>query len=197
MKKQFLSIIALGLMTACSANHENYYLREYDVSSNLQEQRTSEVIFNNIVYAKMLNTDQAMTFFGPELEGYSLVFFKAQNIGDETSYFDFKNAKILAKEDKISSLVKIPNLIPTTEINLSDIDSYKNPFKDIEMEDNNFVYNLNKDILTNFSLDPNQSKSGVLIFRELDKAEKLDFIITSGTSIYTAKEYEIALDFDE
>jgi len=197
MKNLLLSILTLSLLTACSPSYENYYLKKYDITSNLQDQRTSEVVFNNVVYAKMLNNDQIIKFFGPRLKGYSVVFFKAQNTGEDIVYFDFKDSKILAPEERSSNLMELSEIIPSTNIDLKDVDSYKNPFNEIEMEDNNFAYNLNKDLLTNFSLDPNQTKSGALVFKKLKNAYKLNFLITSGTSIYTAKEYELVIDSDE
>lgn len=194
MNKKLLSILTFALLGACSSSHSNYYLKEYEIKENLQGKTTSEVIFNNVIYAKILEDDLAKKFLGPDIDDYSIVFFKAKNLGSETAYFKFDDAQILDEDEDFTKIIKVSNLISSDSVDFSEIDEYSNPFIHSEMEENNFAYNLNKRVLTNFALTPKSNKEGFIIFKKLRKPTDLEFYITSGTSIYTARSYKIKLD---
>lgn len=196
--KKLLSALSLMAITACSANYENYYLNDYIVTGNLQEKATTEIALKNVVYSKLLTDDEAVEQFGPTGDDFSIVFFEAENIGEDTSYFNFDNALIdNAETGRVKPLTRLSSLIKNKHIDLNDEDSYMNPFEDTEMEKNNFAYNLNQKTLKDFSLQPNQTQKGFLIFEKLKEPTSVQFTLSSGVSIYTTRVQSIKLDYED
>jgi len=166
------------------------------MNDNLQAKTTTEIAFNNVVYAKLLTNDEATEQFGEDADDYSIVFFKAENISDDASYFSFKNSLIdNVKTGKVKPQVKLSNLIKTKKVNLDDKKTYMNPFRKTEMENNNFAYNLNQKVLQDFSLQPNDTQSGFLIFEKLRDPSSLQFTLSAGLSIYTTRVQTVKLDY--
>lgn len=195
MKKYIFSFLFLGLLSSCSNNYPSYYLNDLSVREDLQSQPTSEVVFNNIVYAKMLNKETISRLFSSELKNKTIIFFKAKNVGKETSFFNLKNATISIKdEEEKTKRININKLVDNTSIDLNNFETYSNPFKNKDIAENTFEYNLNNKVLSNFALKPNESKSGFIIFEKNHDAENINFYITTGSSIYTAREQQINLD---
>lgn len=193
--KKILSTLSIIALTGCSANYENYYLNDYSIEGNLQSKTTSELAFKNVVYAKVLENDESVEQFGPNGDDYTVIFFKAENISDDVSYFNFENSIIdNAETGRIKTHVNISKLIKSKSIDLDDEDTYMNPFKKTEMEDNNFAYNINNKVIKNFSLQPNEVKKGFLIFNKLKEPSQLQFTLSSGVSIYTSRVQTIKLD---
>ncbi|HAG52418.1 MAG TPA: hypothetical protein DCL21_01380 [Alphaproteobacteria bacterium] len=196
MTKYILSALSLFTLAACSSNSQNYYLNDYSINDNLQAKTTTEIAFNNVVYAKLLTNDEATEQFGENADDYSIVFFKAENISDDASYFSFKNALIDNIETgRVKPQVKLGKLIKSKNIDLNDKDTYMNPFRKTEMENNNFAYNLNEKTLQDFSLQPNDSHQGFLIFEKLKEPSSLQFTLSAGLSIYTTRVQTVALDY--
>lgn len=196
--KKILSALSVIALTACSANYENYYLNDYSVTENLQEKTTTEIAFKNVVYARVLTNDEAVEQFGPEGDDFSIVFFKAENISDDTSYFSFNNAIIDNKESgRVKPLVRLSALTATHDIDLNDEDYYMNPFRKTEMLDNNFAYTLNQKVLKDFSLQPNEMQKGFLIFEKLKEPSSVQFTLSSGVSIYTTRVQSLQLDIQD
>lgn len=194
MKKLFTITFASLLLASCAANNPNYYLKDFEVISDLQSKSTSEVIFNNVVYAKALSEEKTSELFGEDFEDKTVVFFKAENLGNDVSYFDLSKAKVINEENQTSRLVTIGEITSNDSVDLSEIENYSNPFTESEMENNNYAYNINNRFLTSFALEPRKSTEGYLIFKSLNKPKLIDFFITSGSSIYTARDYKINLD---
>lgn len=186
MKKLLLALTTLTL-TAC-ASSENYYLKNYSINENLQEKATTEIILENVVYAKVLTNKEAIAQFGKKAKGYTVVFFQTENIGDDTSFFSFEKATIIDDENTVRGIANLGKVMTNKEIDFTKSKNYMNPFRDTEMEDNSFDYNINQKVLTNFALQPNGSAKGFLMFEELDDAEELRFMISSGVSIHSFKE---------
>tara|TARA_Y100001960_G_C14776413_1_gene883450 strand:+ start:1376 stop:1969 length:594 start_codon:yes stop_codon:yes gene_type:complete len=196
--KKVLSVLSLVALTACSANHENYYLNDYVISENLQEKSTTEIALKNVVYARLLTNDEAVEQFGPDGDRYSVVFLKAENIGEDSSYFSFNNALIDSDESgRIKPLVDLGKLNKYDDIDLNEEDDYMNPFRETEMINNNFAYALNDKTLKDFSLQPNESKKGFLLFEKLRDPSSMQFTLSSGVSIYTTRVQTIKLDIED
>lgn len=196
--KKILSALSLVALTACSANYENYYLNDYVMSENMQEKSTTEIALKNVVYARLLTNSEAVEQFGPDGDNYTVVFFKAENIGEDSSYFSFDNALIDSDESgRIKPLVDLGQLTSYKEIDLNDEDYYMNPFRKTEMLDNNFAYALNDKTLKDFSLQPNESKKGFLLFEKLREPSSIQFTLSSGVSIYTTRVQTIKLDVED
>lgn len=192
--KNIFAIITLFILSSCSSNTSNYYLKDFEVKSDLQQETTSEVVFNNIIYSKIMTEQETEKFFGSELEDFTVIFFSVENISDNTSFFKVSDAKIYENKDDFYETIKLSKLIASQKVNFNNSEEYSNPFLETEMENNNFAYNLNKKILNNFALEPKKKKSGFLIFEKAQDPKSLEFFITSGTSIYTARLYKINLD---
>lgn len=195
MKKIFY-ILSLAILASCSTNHENYYLNNFSVTDNLQEKTTTELVFKNLIYAKLLTNDEAITQFGENADNYSIVFLQIENISEDTSYFSFTNSIIENKQnDKIKNLTDLNKIIKVKKINLNDEKTYMNPFKKSKMEKNNFSYNIKQKTLTDFALQPNEKQTGFLIFDKLKKPTNITLQISSGLSIYTTRSQIIKLDY--
>lgn len=194
--KKILSALSLIALTACSANYENYYLNDYSISEDMQAKPTTQIALKNVVYARLLTNSEAVGQFGPKITDYTVVFFSAENIGQDASYFSFDNALLdNAETGRIKPLAKITNKYKN--IDLNDEDYYMNPFRKTEMEDNNFSYNLNQKILKDFSLQPNQTQTGFLVFEKIKEPSSLQFTLSSGVSIYTTRVQSIKLDIED
>lgn len=195
---KLLTAFSLLALTACSANHENYYLNDYAISENIQSKSTTEIAFKNSIYARVLTNDEAVEQFGPTGDDYTIVFLQVENIGEDTSYFNFDKALIDNNETgRIKPLVNTSSLTVSKELNLDKKKHYMNPFKKTEMEDNNFAYNINEKVLKDFSLQPNQTQKGFLIFEKLKDPSSVQFTLSSGVSIYTSRVQSIKLDYED
>lgn len=197
MKKLFTAFSLMAL-TACSANYENYYLNDYSIAENIQEKTTTEIAFKNSVYARLLTNEESIGQFGPKANKYSVVFFQAENIGENTAYFSFNKSIIdNAETGRIKPLIRLNSLTKNKELNLDKKKYYMNPFDDTEMEDNNFAFNLNEKTLKDFSLQPTETAKGFLIFEKLKEPTSLQFSLSSGVSIYTTRIQSIKLDIED
>lgn len=194
--KKILSALSLVALTACSANYENYYLNDFSIAEDVQSKATTEIALKNVVYARLLTNSEAVGQFGPKITDYSVVFFSAENIGEDASFFSFNNALLdNAETGRIKPLARIKTKYKN--IDLNDEDYYMNPFRKTEMEDNNFNYNLNQKILNDFSLQPNQSQTGFLVFEKIREPSSVQFTLSSGVSIYTTRVQSIKLDIED
>jgi hypothetical protein len=195
MKKLFLASLLLAV-TSC-ANYENYYLNDMVVKDDLQSKPTAELAFKNVVYAKVLENDEAIEQFGPKARRFTIVFLQVENISADASFFSFENALISNDESgKIKPKAKLVNFIETKELDFTSKKEYMNPFRKTEMEDNNFDYNLNNKVLADFALQPSQTQKGFLVFEKLTEADELQFTMSSGVSIYTTRVQTVKLDRD-
>tara|TARA_Y100001960_G_C14432143_1_gene708333 strand:- start:89 stop:676 length:588 start_codon:yes stop_codon:yes gene_type:complete len=192
--KKLISILSILTLTSC-ANYENYYLNNYSVDGNLQSKHTAELAFKNVIYAQVLDRSTSVEQFGPDGDHFTVVYFSVENIGEDVAYYSFKNAFLSNEETgKIRSMAKLAKVLPSEKLNFNDEDSYRNPFEDTEMEDNNFAYNISNKVLTDFSLQPNESKKGFLLFDYINEPSDMQFTLSSGVSIYTTRPQTVKLD---
>lgn len=192
--KKLVSILSILTLASC-ANYENYYLNNYSVEGNLQSKTTTELAFNNVIYAQVLDRSTSIEQFGPDGSDFTVIFFQAENISDDVAYYSFENAFISNEETgKVKTLTNLSKVLPIENLNFNKQSVYMNPFEDTEMEENNFAYNINNKVLKDFALQPNESKKGFLLFNKLSEPSDLQFTLSSGISIYTTRPQNIKLD---